>query len=199
VANTRSGSRHRPPGERFGRGFRSAGQTARHTLDHIAGKQGFAEPDILLRWVEIAGEGYASLCRPMKVKYGSNRAGGGTLLVYADSGRAPEVEHIAPKIIERVNQFYGYRAIARLKISQVSPTSGAGATSSASGSSASGFSEPSAPFDHAAGGDQKRYQTESSKLTETIQSPDLRAALTRMGTHVLAQTRSGGATDKDEI
>lgn len=194
MAYTRSGSRHRPPGERFGRGFRSAGQTARHTLGHIAGKQGFAEPDILLRWVEIAGEGYASLCRPMKVKYGSNRAGGGTLLVYADSGRAPEVEHIAPKIIERVNQFYGYRAIARLKISQVSPTSGASATSPASG-----FSEPSAPFGHAAGDDQKRYQTESAKLTETIQSPDLRAALTRMGAHVLAQTRSGGATDKDEI
>jgi hypothetical protein len=192
LAHARSDSRQRSPGERFGRGFRSAGQTARRTLDKVAGKQGFAEPDILLRWAEIAGDAYAGLCRPVKVNYGARRAGGGTLVVQTDSGRAPEVEHLAPKILERVNQFYGYRAVGRLKITQVSYPAASAPTQQAAG-----FSEPAAPFYHQNDETDARLESESAGLVADIQSDGLRAALTRMGTHVLAQNRKRGATDNN--
>ena len=49
---------------------------------------------------------------------------GATLVVRVEGARATEVEHLGPRIIERVNQFYGYRAIDRLKVTQVTGSGG---------------------------------------------------------------------------
>ncbi len=103
---------------RRGGGFRRASDRARPTFEKVAGRHGFAQADVLLRWAEIAGEALAPTCRPVKVRYGSNRQLGATLVVSADGARAPEVEHRKTHIIERVNQFYGYRAISRVQIVQ---------------------------------------------------------------------------------
>ena len=98
-------------------------------------------------------------------------------MVRTEGARAPEVEHLGPRIIERVNQFYGYRAIARLKVVQ---TTGAG-----------GFAEEPAGFagrPNAAPAEPGAAETaRAAELTRGIQNQALRAALTRMGAHVLAR------------
>lgn len=157
-------------------GFRRASEPARPVLDAVAGRHGFAQPDVLLRWAEIAGEALAPTCRPVKVRYGSNRQLGATLVVQADGARAPEVEHLAPRIIERVNQFYGYRAIARVRIVQTGHA---------------GFADPAASF---AGPDFSPSDAEArraSELTEGVKDEGLKAALTRLGANVLARGRAG--------
>ena len=113
--NTRPQDR-KPPAKpakaRGGRGFRHASETARGAVDQIVGRSGFAEADVLLRWEEIAGDTLAKSCQPVKVHYGANRNLGATLIVQADSGRAPEVSHLAPRIVEVQPGWASSQAIA---------------------------------------------------------------------------------------
>lgn len=160
---------------RRGGGFRRASDRARPTLDKVAGRYGFAQADVLLRWAEIAGEALAPTCRPVKVRYGSNRQLGATLVVSAHGARAPEVEHLAPRIIERVNQFYGYRAIARVRIVQTG---------------AAGFAEPPATFAGPELAPSAAETARASALTEGVADDGLRAALTRLGANVMARGRA---------
>jgi len=43
---------------------------------------------------------------------------GGTLLIKVVYGRALEVQHTIPQIIDRINAYYGYGAVAQIKIIQ---------------------------------------------------------------------------------
>lgn len=184
----RSGNRKPPAGKsgtpkRRGGGFKSAASAARDQVTTMAGQKGFAETDVLLRWAEIAGAALAEVCRPVKVHYGAQRTLGATLVVQTTSGRAPEVEMQGPALIDRVNQFYGYRAIQRLKVTQ---STGIGPVA--------GFAEAAKPFvgpgARADTKPTKADQTEAATLAEGISSPGLRDALTRMGAHILAQSRA---------
>lgn len=47
-----------------------------------------------------------------------NRPTGATLVLRVDGPRALEVQHGAPRIIEKVNTYFGYRAVATLRIVQ---------------------------------------------------------------------------------
>ena len=152
----------------------------RPVLEEVAGRHGFAQADVLLRWAEIAGEALAPTCRPVRVSYRGDRRFGATLVVQADGARAPEVEHLAPSIIERINQFYGYRAVSRLRITQSGQRGGfAEASARSAGASAA---PPATPTD--------AETARAAQLTEGIEDADLRAALTRLGAHVLARGRA---------
>lgn len=176
--NRRPGNHKTPEGQkRRGRGFQRASDMTRGAVERIASKQGFAEADVLLRWTEIVGAEHSARCRPVKVRYGS-RSAGATLVVQASSARAPEIEHLKTRIIERINQFYGYGAIRHLKITQ---STGLGPTR--------GFAEDKTPFEGAPTAPTRSDQQTASDLAGGIQSPGLRAALEEMGANVLARAR----------
>jgi hypothetical protein len=163
-----------------GRGFRSAAETARRRLGEAAAGHGFAEPEVLMRWAEVVGERLSSLCVPVKVSYSRAQRLGATLVVRTEGARATEVEHLGPRIIERVNQFYGYRAIDRLKVTQTTASGGfAEEPARFAGQPAAAPAEP----DPAA-------QARAAEMTRGIQSEALRAALTQMGAHVLAHNET---------
>ena len=174
--------------DRRGRGFRTAGDSTRATVKQVAGDRGIAQADILLRWREIVGEALSGHCLPVKVTYGANKSLGATLTVQTDSGRAPEITHKQTVIIEQINRYYGYRAIGRLKVTQ---STGMGR--------AHGFAEDQATFEGPSTEPTAPQTREAAALTEGIESPGLRAALTRMGANVLAQSRAGrGSATKSE-
>jgi hypothetical protein len=164
-------------------GFRRASDETRPVLDKVAGRQGFAQAEVLLRWAEIVGEALAPTCRPVRVSYrgerGRDQSLGATLVVQTTSARAPEVEHLAPRIVERVNQFYGYRAVARIRLTQM----GTGP----------GFSEARAPFARPEAVPTDGDTATAAALTEGVEDAGLRAALTRLGANVLARTRTRSA------
>ena len=49
---------------------------------------------------------------------GPERRSGGVLSLVVEGAHAPMLQHIAPTLIERVNRFFGYAAVARIVIRQ---------------------------------------------------------------------------------
>ena len=80
------------------------------------GKHGFSSAGLIERWDSIVGGDLAGLCRPEKLSFPVGKRDGGTLRVRADGGAALELQHLAPQIVERINVFLGYRAVAQLKL-----------------------------------------------------------------------------------
>ena len=173
----------KPPTARGG-GFRRLSDSARKPLRQAANRYGFAEADLLARWPEAAGAAFAAVCRPVRVTYARSRGLGATLLVEAEGVHAPEVEMQAPQMLDRINAFYGYRAISRLKITQAA--GGAGLAAGFAEAQAAWSGPETADADPAAAG-------EARALAEGVESPALRAALTRLGTYVLAARRGAEA------
>jgi len=98
-------------------GFAHASASTERMLKEASARRGFAEPRILTDWETIMGAALAPVCRPVKVSY-SGKSFGATLVVLAEGPRAPEVQMLGPRIVERVNSHYGYRAVSRVRVVQ---------------------------------------------------------------------------------
>lgn len=80
-------------------------------------RHGFAAGDILSHWREIVGDTLAAQTCPEKLSFAAAE-GGGTLRVRVDGPLGIELQHLAPLVIERINTYYGHRAVARMKLVQ---------------------------------------------------------------------------------
>ena len=79
---------------------------------------GFVQSSIVSRWPEIVGERYARASCPESIKFPAGRKSSGVLTLMVDGAHAPLIQHLAPMIIERVNRFFGYAAVAKVKLRQ---------------------------------------------------------------------------------
>jgi hypothetical protein len=79
---------------------------------------GFVQSSIVSRWQEIVGARYAAVCAPESIRFPPGKKSGGTLNLVVEGAHAPMLQHVAPAIQERVNQFFGYEAVARIAIRQ---------------------------------------------------------------------------------
>jgi len=86
-------------------------------------KFGFVQHSIVSRWGEIVGERYARVSIPESIKFPQGKREQGVLSLIVSGAFAPTMQHVAPEIVERVNRFFGYAAVARLAIrhGQVKP------------------------------------------------------------------------------
>ena len=86
-------------------------------------RYGFAQADVVANWNAIVGEELAAVSAPERIKW-PRGAGedaqkkGGTLVIRAAPGRALELQYEASRIISRINSFFGYGAVASLKVMQ---------------------------------------------------------------------------------
>jgi hypothetical protein len=81
-------------------------------------KFGFVQSAIVSRWAEIVGERWAAASAPESLRFPPGQKGDGVLTVTVRGAHAPMMQHVAPEIVERVNRFFGYAAVARLTIRQ---------------------------------------------------------------------------------
>lgn len=81
-------------------------------------KFGFVQSSIVTRWAEIVGSHYASISAPESIRFPVGQKAGGTLQLTVMSGHAPMVQHMLPDIVERVNRFFGYAAVAKVALRQ---------------------------------------------------------------------------------
>ena len=79
---------------------------------------GFVQSSVVTRWAEIVGERTAAVSEPESIRFPAGKKSGGTLALTVMSGHAPIIQHVLPDIIERVNRFFGYEAIAKIAIRQ---------------------------------------------------------------------------------
>jgi hypothetical protein len=109
-------------------------------LRDIAGKivgktfvqQGFGSAELVTRWTDIVGADIAAHSEPIKIQWAravphhssarEERSRGtqepGTLLLRVEGPAAIEIQHLTNVICDRVNQFLGWRAIARIRLQQ---------------------------------------------------------------------------------
>ncbi len=93
-------------------------------------KFGFHSAEIMTDWARIIGADIAKYTEPERLKWprtyassetladGRDARPGGTLILRVDPSRALEVEYKAAEIMDRINRYFGYRAIETLKIIQ---------------------------------------------------------------------------------
>ncbi|RIV86122.1 DUF721 domain-containing protein [Aurantiacibacter xanthus] len=79
---------------------------------------GFVQSSVVTRWHEIVGEHHAKVCAPESIRFPPGEKAEGMLNLVVAPGHAPLIQHVIPEIIERVNRFFGYRAVARVKMRQ---------------------------------------------------------------------------------
>jgi hypothetical protein len=79
---------------------------------------GFVQSSVVSRWNEIVGERYATVSVPESIRFPHGKRSDGVLTLSVAGAHAPMMQHVIPVIIERVNRFFGYAAIARVAIRQ---------------------------------------------------------------------------------
>jgi len=79
---------------------------------------GFVQSSVVTRWPEIVGERHARHCMPESIRFPPGEKADGILQLVVTPAHATIIQHVTPEIMDRVNRFFGYRAVARVKIRQ---------------------------------------------------------------------------------
>src|ERR1700742_1796537 len=97
-------------------------QIVSKTISDLFAKQGFASTGIVTHWDEIVGAEIAEHCEPMRIvwprRVHEDDPEPATLVLRVEGPVALEIQHLSGVILERVNRFFGWRAVARIQIRQ---------------------------------------------------------------------------------
>ena len=148
------------------RGFARASSLVEGQVRAAGEGRGFAVARLLTRWEEIVGPDLAALVRPVKVGHG--RGLGAELTVHAAGPRAALAQMAADRIRDRVNACYGYRAVSKVRGTQVAPAE------------APAFAEAQAPYLPP----DRLALARGEGMAAGASDPALRAALAALGSHI---------------
>ena len=84
----------------------------------IMSAEDFVEADILLNWRDIVGQEIASFAYPIKVKYNHKENIRTLYMEVPVGGFALEVQHKEDYLLEKLNAYFGYKAVHKINISQ---------------------------------------------------------------------------------
>lgn len=118
-----------PPDRRTGSGFaRAIGAFVPKATSAAFARFGFHSAEIMSSWPRIAGEDVAAIARPLSIRWprGSapepenekGRRTGATLTLACEAAFALDISYRTQQIIDRVNRYFGYAAIAQLRVVQ---------------------------------------------------------------------------------
>jgi hypothetical protein len=79
---------------------------------------GFVQSSVVTRWPEIVGPHHARVCLPESIRFPFGEKSEGILQLVVLPAHAPLIQHVIPEIIERVNRFFGYNAVSKVKMRQ---------------------------------------------------------------------------------
>lgn len=159
------------------RGFSRASSLMQTSIRSASEQRGFAVTRLLTHWSEVVGDATAQIATPVNVSYGKGGMGA-TLTLLTTGAQAPMLEMQKEQIREKVNACYGYRAIARMRITQTAPV---------------GFAEGRVAFAAAPKirkGPDPAMASAAKALSDKVENDDLRAALAALGANVLSKQKS---------
>lgn len=82
------------------------------------GKRGLAYAGLLTEWASIVGPRFAERTAPHRLAFPPGQREGATLHLRVAGAFALELQHMEPQLLERINGFFGYKAVARIKLVQ---------------------------------------------------------------------------------
>lgn len=105
------------------RGARPLGDLISGLVDPIVAKKAGMTSGLLSAWPEIVGPRLSDGCRPAKLVWPRRRHEDdpllpATLIVACEGAFVLRLQHQAGEVVARVNSFFGYPAVAKLKIEQ---------------------------------------------------------------------------------
>lgn len=156
------------------RNFTKASQLLADRIRVAGESRGFAVSRLLTHWDDIVGPAIARVARPAGITYGRDGLGA-TLTLLVAGPQAPMVDMQRDQIRERVNACYGYRAIARVRLTQTAPQ---------------GFAEAQTAFTHAstaAAAPAPQVAQKAAAVTDGVADTELRLALAALAANVLAR------------
>jgi hypothetical protein len=89
-------------------------------------RYGFHSAEIMTAWPRVVGAEIAGFTSPERIKWprgtadadGTGASGGATLVLRVEPARALDVEYRSAEIVDRINRYFGYRAIATVRLVQ---------------------------------------------------------------------------------
>ena len=92
------------------------------TIADAFARQGFASTGLVTHWNEIVGVEIADHAEPLRMiwprRVQEDDPEPATLVLRVEGPVALEIQHLSGVIIERVNRFFGWRAVGRIQIRQ---------------------------------------------------------------------------------
>jgi hypothetical protein len=97
-------------------------QLAGKTIADALAKQGFAQTGLVTHWAEIVGADIADHAEPIRMiwprRVHEDDPDPATLVLRVEGPVALEIQHMSGVIIDKVNRFFGWRAVGRVQIRQ---------------------------------------------------------------------------------
>ena len=95
-------------------GLRSFKDTLPKNIKKVINKKGHIYSETINNWKYIVGEKLFKVCYPKSFK-NSNRFGVSTLMIMVRRGHEVDLEYSKKEIIDRMNSFFGYLVVEKLK------------------------------------------------------------------------------------
>ena len=95
-------------------GLRSFKDTLPKNIKKIIKKKGHIFSETINNWKYIVGDQLFQICYPKSFK-NSNKFGVSTLLIMVKRGHEVDLEYSKKKIIDKMNSFFGYGVVEKLK------------------------------------------------------------------------------------
>ena len=98
--------------------FKKIGNTLPKIIDKNIKKKNFIEVSLIKKWREIIGDNIAKLCCPIKVIFSDIKNSNGIIFLKTKRGKSMEIEFKNEEITEKLNQYFGYKAITKISVVQ---------------------------------------------------------------------------------
>ncbi len=152
------------------RGMVSIAVPADRVTKPVFGKHGFASGALVVDWPAIVGSAVAAHTLPLRIRFSPQDRSDGTLEIKVSSSAfATEIQHLEPLILDRINGYFGWKAVARLKLRHGPLPK----------RDKAGKPLPPEPAPEAA--------ARLSAVLDKVEDPGLREALERLGKYVAAR------------
>jgi len=168
MVSSMTSAKEKDEGRRI-QGMVSVALAAGRVTQPIFGRHGFAGGALVVDWPAIVGSAVAGQTLPVRIRFPPKERSNGVLEIkVASSAFATELQHLEPLIIERVNGYFGWQAVTRLRLRHgpLPPRRKAAV--------------PSAQPPPAAG-------PHLSEILRNVDDPDLKDALERLGRRILGK------------
>lgn len=104
------------------RGVRPIGDLVSSLVEPVVARKAGMSLDLIGAWPEIVGPRLEEGCRPEKLVwpkgYGDEPSEPATLVIACEGAFALRLQHEVQTILSRVNDYFGYRAVSKVKIVQ---------------------------------------------------------------------------------